>query len=133
LTNKSISGRDHTASAIPGPCISGRKLCFHAGTDVTFVAPSITQAAEDHYRVCVFAAADKRCDVPACAEDIVAAAEEECRPDYLAYADLVEAQSSSAAHTRAKNQLENDKAEAQLLAVQLNMRQLMMDRIGCGA
>jgi hypothetical protein len=97
---------------------------------VTLADPSITQAAEHRYRSCLFAAADKRADLPASAEDILAAAEADCRSDYLAYADLIHAPASSTQHTRAENQFKNDKAEAQLRAMQLNMRRLIIDHIG---
>ena len=93
------------------------------------IATAAIEAAQSRYMSCVEAATDKRSNVPAAADDIVAAAEGDCRPQYLAYADLVRAEAAAQARSRAQRQLENDRTDAQLRAMQLDVRRQMRDRI----
>ena len=93
------------------------------------IASPAIDAAQNHYVNCVESATDKRADMPAAADDIVAAAEGDCRAEYLAYADLVRAEAAALGRSRAERQLENDRTDAQLRAMQLDVRRQMRDRI----
>jgi hypothetical protein len=93
------------------------------------VASPAINAAQNRYLSCVEAAIDKRATSPAAADDIVAAAEGDCRTEYLSYADLVRAEAAALAHSRAERQLENDRTDAQLRAMQLDVRRQMRERV----
>jgi len=106
-----------------------------AGTqhpELSFVDTDVTNA-ESQYSSCVYSAVDRRVGSPAGADDIVAAAEGDCRPRYLEYAELVRAKSAAGADTQPEKQFANDRADGYLRSKQSELRKALQGRIALKA
>jgi hypothetical protein len=95
-----------------------------------FTAGEASAKVRQQYHACLFAAADKISKTPTSAEDITAYAEGECRTVYLSYADTLKAEFSAGAGNAAEKQYAHDKADAHLRQMQLETRQVLINRIG---
>lgn len=106
-------------------------VCFIAGcaTEPALMTGEQSRKAEQEYRACLFSAMDKLVKLPVSADDIAAAAEGECRPLYLSYADALRTE-FAAATTIAGKQYANDKANAMLRTLQTETRRIITDRVG---